>query len=112
MTEQIQYASLDQPPLSGRILTEGQWGILSSNDATLQSGTSESPMISEELWRLFDVPMMDDESWRAMFNLRMENGHHFMSPMINDEPSNALRLNESVESRRASYLQSSNQYVR
>ncbi|KAL2049571.1 hypothetical protein ABVK25_010150 [Lepraria finkii] len=109
MTEQIQYASLDQPPLSGRILTEGQWGILSSNDVTLQSGTSESPMISEELWRLFDVPMMDDESWRAMFNLRMENS---MFPMINDESSNALRLNESVESRRASYLQSSNQYVR
>ena len=81
----IQHASLDQPPLSGRITTEGQWDTLPSNGVTSE------------------LPMITDESWRApMFNLPDGEGSSFNIPMMTDESWKALRLDASLESRRIS----------
>ncbi|KAL9128172.1 MAG: hypothetical protein Q9217_003097 [Psora testacea] len=98
MVEETQDASLDQPRLGDRMLTEGQWNISPSNGVTLQGGTSE-------------MPMMTEESWRVMLSFPNGEGSSPNDPMITDESWNLLQLNTSLESRNGSYLNNHNEYM-
>lgn len=98
IVEEIQDASLDQPRLGDRMLTEGQWNISPSNSVTLQGGTSE-------------MPMMTEESWRVMLNLPNGEGSSHNDPMITDESWKLLQLDTGLESRNGSYLDNHNEHM-
>ena len=98
MVEEIQDASLDQPRLGDRMLTEGQWNTSPSNSVTLQSGISE-------------MPMMTEETWRVKVNLPNGQGSSHNDAMITDESWKLLQLDTGLESRNRSYLDNHNEYM-